>query len=257
MAKPTVPIKEKRRKVPRNQRAVVGPEPASKVAFIPEKIVASSKRQAAFNPCLFLSKISLGKTTREYQDGDVVFSQGDPADAVFFIHSGKMKLTVVSKHGKEAVVAILPESSFFGEGCLAGQPIRMSTASSVQKSTVDRLEKQVMLSLLHREPEFAELFLAHALSRNIRMEADLVDHLFNSSEKRLARQLLLLANFGQESKPIPLIGKISQETLGEMIGTTRSRVSFFMNRFRDFGFIEYDGDGLHVHSSLVSVVLHD
>ncbi len=154
-------------------------------------------------------------------------------------------------------MAILPQDSFFGEGCLAGQPLRMATASAEQKSTVIRVEKQAMVDLLHKDPEFAERFLAFLLSRNIRMEADLVDHLFNSSEKRLARLLLLLANFGQESKPIPLIAKMSQETLAEMIGTTRSRVNFFLNRFRELGFIDYNSGGMHVHSSLVSVVLHD
>ena len=186
-----------------------------------------------------------------------VFSQGDAADAVFYIQSGKVKLTAVSAQGKEAVVAILPEGSFFGEGCLAGQPLRMATATAVQRASIIRVAKQAMVGLLHQEPEFAERFLAYLLSRNIRMEADLVDHLFNSSEKRLARLLLLMANFGQESKPIPLIAKISQETLADMIGTTRSRVSFFLNRFRDLGFIAYDGDGMQIHSSLVSVVLHD
>jgi CRP/FNR family transcriptional regulator, cyclic AMP receptor protein len=168
-----------------------------------------------------------------------------------------VKLTVVSKSGKEAVVAILPEASFFGEGCLAGQPLRMATASTVQPSTIIRVDKQAMVALLQGDTEFAECFLAYLLSRNTRMEADLVDHLFNSSEKRLARLLLLMANFGQESKPIPLIAKMSQETIAEMIGTTRSRVSFFMNRFRERGFIDYNGGGMQVHSSLVSVVLHD
>ena len=165
---------------------------------------------------------------------------------MFYIQSGKVKLTAVSAQGKEAVVAILPEASFFGEGCLAGQPLRMATATAVQRSTIIRVEKQAMVALLHQEPEFAERFLAYLLTRNIRMEADLVDHLFNSSEKRLARLLLLMANFGQESKPIPLIAKISQETLADMIGTTRSRVSFFLNRFRDLGFIDYNGGGMHV-----------
>ena len=211
----------------------------------------------AFNPHLFLTKLKTGKSSQEYHEGESIFSQGDQADAVFYIQSGKVKLTVVSKRGKEAVVAILTEGSFFGEGCLAGQPLRMSTATSVQKSTILRVEKSMMLNLLHGEPEFAERFLAYVLSRNIRMEADLVDHLFNSSEKRLARLLLLLANFGQESKPIPVIAKMSQETLAEMVGTTRSRVSFFLNRFRDMGFIDYNGGGMHVHSSLISVVLHD
>ena len=176
---------------------------------------------------------------------------------MFYIQSGKVKLTVVSKSGKEAVVAILPEDSFFGEGCLAGQPLRMATASTIQPSTIMRVDKQAMVALLHRDTEFAERFLAYLLSRNIRMEADLVDQLFNSSEKRLARLLLLMANYGQESRPIPLIAKMSQETIAEMIGTTRSRVSYFMNRFREMGFIEYNSGGMQVHSSLVSVVLHD
>jgi len=215
------------------------------------------KNISPFDPRLFLTGHMDGKHSRDYASGESVFSQGDEADAVFFIQSGKVKLTVVSKRGKEAVVAILPEATFFGEGCLAGQPLRMSTARAIQRSTIVRVEKSVMLERLHREPDFAERFLEYVLSRNIRMEADLVDHLFNSSEKRLARLLLLMANFGQESKPMPVVAKISQETLAEMIGTTRSRVSFFMNRFRDLGFIDYNGGGMHVHSSLVSVVLHD
>jgi CRP-like cAMP-binding protein len=223
----------------------------------PERVGSSPERTAVFDPRLLLTKLATGRTSREYQAEESVFSQGDAADAVFYIQSGKVKLTAVSTQGKEAVVAILPEGSFFGEGCLAGQPLRMATASTVERSTIIRAEKRVMVGILHKEPEFAERFLAYLLSRNIRMEADLVDHLFNSSEKRLARLLLLMANFGQESKPIPLIAKMSQETLAEMIGTTRSRVSFFMNRFRDLGFINYDGGGMHVHSSLVSVVLHD
>jgi CRP-like cAMP-binding protein len=256
--KRTVDIKVKKgRKSPRKQSALLPSKTVSELMLGPEKIGASPEGTAPLDSRLFVSEFRVGKTSQQYQDGESVFSQGDAADSVFCIQSGKVKLTVVSKRGKEAIVAILPESSFFGEGCLAGQPIRMSTAKAVLKSTIVRVEKSAMLELLHREPKFAELFLAHSLSRNIRMEADLVDHLFNSSEKRLARLLLLLANFGQESKPIPLIAKISQETLAEMIGTTRSRVSFFMNRFRDLGFIEYDGEGLHVHSSLVSVVLHD
>ena len=164
---------------------------------------------------------------------------------------------MVSTSGKEAVIAYLPEKSFFGEASLAGQPLRISSASALQPSSIVRIEKTVMLDLLHREPEFAEQFLAHMLSRNIRMEADLVDHLFNSSEKRLARLLMLMANFGQESKPIPVIAKMSQETLAEMIGTTRSRVSFFLNRFRELGYIDYNGSGMHINSSLVNVVLHD
>jgi CRP-like cAMP-binding protein len=212
---------------------------------------------ATFDPGPLLTKLGTRKTKQEYQVDEAVFSQGEAADATFYIQSGKVKLTVVSKRGKEAVVAILPEHSFFGEGCLAGQPVRMSTASALQRSSIIRVEKSVMLGLLHQDPEFAERFLAYLLSRNLRMEADLVDHLFNSSEKRLARLLLLMANFGQESKPIPLIAKMSQEMLAEMVGTTRSRVSFFLNRFRELGFIDYNAAGMHVHSSLVSVVLHD
>ena len=221
------------------------------------EIDASPKRTTPFDSLLFLAKLAAGKTSQEYRAGEFVFSQGDAADAVFFIQSGKVKLTAVSTHGKEAVVAILPKASFFGEGCLAGQPLRLATASTVERSTIIRVEKLVMVGQLHREPEFAERFLAYLLSRNARMEVDLVDQLFNSSEKRLARLLLLMANFGQESKPIPLIAKMSQETLAEMIGTTRSQVSSFMNRFKKLGYIDYNGGGMHVHSSLVSVVLHD
>jgi CRP/FNR family transcriptional regulator, cyclic AMP receptor protein len=218
---------------------------------------SSPDPDAAFDPRTFLTKLATGKSTQEYRANEPVFAQGDAADSVFYIEGGKVKLAVVSKRGKEAVIAILPEGSFFGESCLAGQLLRISTASTVQHSKIMRVEKPVMLDLLHQEPEFAERFLVHLLTRNIRMEADLVDHLFNSSEKRLARLLLLLANFGQESKPIPVVAKMSQETLAEMIGTTRSRVSFFMNRFRKLGFIDYNGGGMHVNSSLISVVLHD
>ena len=249
-------LKKNVQKTPRDKGALLRPAARAAMPLVREA-GASLDQTAAFDPQLFLTKLNRGKSSREYKDKEVIFSQGDSADAVFYIQSGKVKLTVVSKRGKEAVVAILPESSFFGEGCLVGQPVRMSTASTVQRSTIVRVEKPVMLNLLHREPDFAERFLAYLLSRNIRMEADLVDHLFNSSEKRLARLLLLLANFGQESKPIPVIAKMSQETLAEMVGTTRSRVSFFMNRFRDLGFIDYNGGGMHIHSSLVSVVLHD
>jgi len=212
---------------------------------------------SSFDPRPFLAKLTTGKASQEYAAADVIYAQGDEANAVFFIRGGMVKLTVVSMTGKEAVIAMLPSNCFFGEGCLAGQLLRMSTATAGPHTEITRISKQAMISLLHREPEFSSRFLTHLLSRNVRMEADLVDHLFNSSEKRLARLLLLMANFGQETKPIPVIAKISQETLAEMIGTTRSRVSFFMNRFRDMGFIDYNGDGLHVHSSLVSVVLHD
>jgi CRP-like cAMP-binding protein len=231
--------------------------PACPIAGTPRAVEILPEREVSFDPNVVLAKLSTGKSSRAYLAEQTVFSQGDVSDAVFYIQSGSVKLTVVSKSGKEAVVAILPQASFFGEGCLAGQPLRMATASADQNCTIVRVEKRAMVAVLHQQPEFAEQFLAYLLSRNIRMEADLVDHLFNSSEKRLARLLLLMANFGQESKPIPLIAKISQETLAEMIGTTRSRVSFFMNRFRELGFIEYNGGGVNVHSSLVSVVLHD
>ena len=210
-----------------------------------------------FDPQILLTRIVAGKSVREYQADDAIFSQGDSADAVFYIQTGKVKLTVVSTSGKEAVIAYLPEKSFFGEGSIAGQQLRISTASALQSCTIVRIEKTVMLGLLSREPEFSGQFLSHMLSRNVRMEADLVDHLFNSSEKRLARLLLMMANFGQDSKPTPAIAKISQETLAEMIGTTRSRVSFFLNRFRDLGFINYSCSGMHINNSLVSVVLHD
>jgi CRP/FNR family transcriptional regulator, cyclic AMP receptor protein len=210
----------------------------------------------AFDPKAFLTRIETGKTTREYRNEQVVFSQGDAADAVFYIQSGKVKLTVVSTRGKEAVVGVLERGSFFGEGCLAGQPLRMATANAMQASSIVRVGKSTMVGVLHREPEFAELFIAYLLSRNVRIEEDLVDQLFNSSEKRLARILLLLAHYGKESKPETVIAKVSQETLAAMIGTTRSRVSYFMNRFRKMGFIHYNG-GLQVHSALLTVVLRD
>lgn len=204
----------------------------------------------------FLATEGRGRTAVECKKGRRIYSQGDPADAIFYIKQGKVKLSVVSPQGKEAVVAILGTGDFFGEGCLAGQGKRMASATAMPACSLMRLEKSCVVRLLHGEPAFSELFLRYLLSRNIRIEEDLVDQLFNSSEKRLARVLLLLANFGKETKPEPVVGKISQETLAEIIGTTRSRVSFFMNRFRKLGFIEYNG-GLHVHSSLLSVVLHD
>jgi CRP/FNR family cyclic AMP-dependent transcriptional regulator len=209
-----------------------------------------------FDPSAFLTRIENGKTTREYRNKQVVFSQGDAADAVFYIESGKVKLTVVSTRGKEAVIGVLEQGSFFGEGCLAAQPLRMSTASAIQPSRIMRVGKSTMVRVLHREPEFAEHFTAYLLSRNVRIEEDLVDQLFNSSEKRLARILLLLAHFGKESRPESVIPKVSQETLAAMVGTTRSRVSYFMNRFRKMGFIQYNG-GLEVHSALLTVVLRD
>ncbi|ABF39070.1 transcriptional regulator, Crp/Fnr family [Candidatus Koribacter versatilis Ellin345] len=224
---------------------------------VPKRRAPAVPTDPAFDAHTLLDRLGSGSSGKEFQRNGSLFAQGDLADAVFYIQSGKIKLTVVSKRGKEAVVAILAEGSFFGEGCLAGQPLRMSTASSLQRSTLIRVEKLVMLNLLHKDKVFGERFLAYVLSRNIRMEADLVDQLFNSSEKRLARLLLLLANFGNESKPIPVIAKMSQETLAEMIGTTRSRVSYFLNRFRELGFIDYNGGGMSIHSSLMSVVLHD
>jgi CRP-like cAMP-binding protein len=195
-----------------------------------------------------IKKFMVGKSRREYLTDESVFSQGDQADAVYYIQSGKVKLTVVSMNGKEAVIAYLTAGSFFGETALAGEPLRVSSAYALQTSTIVRIGKTTMRDLLHREPQFAEQFLAYQLSRNNRMQADLVDHLFNSSEKRLARLLMLMANFGQESKPIPVIPKISQETLSEMIGTTRSRVSFFLNRFRDLGHIDYNGSGMLIRA---------
>jgi len=209
-----------------------------------------------FDPKIFLAKVGKGKTHTEHPKSQKVFSQGDAAGAIFFIQKGKVKLTVVSKQGKEAVIAILGPGDFFGEGCLAGQTLRMSTVTTISECSIVRLEKADTVRVLHDEPAFSELFLHYLLSRNIRIEEDLVDHLFNSSEKRLARVLMLLANFGKEGKPEKVIPKISQETLAEIIGTTRSRVSFFMNKFRKLGFIAYNGH-LEVHSSLLNVVLHD
>jgi len=204
-----------------------------------------------------LDKFMPGKSRREYQPGEAVFSQGDQAGAVFYIQSGSVKLTVVSSSGKEATIAHLPVGSFFGEACMAGELLRDASASALQASTILRIDKSVMQDLLGREPEFARQFRSHLLTRNIRMQADLVDHLFNSSEKRLARLLMLMANFGQDTKPIPVIAKISQETLADMIGTTRSRVSFFLNRFRTLGYIDYNCGGMVIHNSLINIVLHE
>jgi CRP-like cAMP-binding protein len=197
-----------------------------------------------------------GTTISKYRKDQVVFAQGEVADAVFYIQQGKIKLTVISEQGKEAVVAFLEPGHFFGEGCLNGHPLRIATTRAVDECVVTRVEKATMIATIHNEPEFSELFMAYLLTRNSRIEEDLIDQLFNSSEKRLARLLLLLANFGKEGKPEPIVGKFSQETLAEMIGTTRSRVSFFMNKFRKLGFIEYNGK-LEVHSSLLNMVLHE
>ena len=218
--------------------------------------MARKGTSAAFDPDVFLASLSRGRTTVDYHTGQLVFSQGDVADAVFYVARGKIKIFVVSEQGREAVVALLGEGDFFGEGCLIAQPLRLATAASMTDATVMRIEKTEMIRVLHVEPAFAEAFTTHLLTRNSRTEADLVDHLLNSSEKRLARTLLLLANFGKEGRPEPITTKISQETLAEMIGTTRPRVSFFMNKFRKLGFIEYNGK-LQVHSSLLSVILRD
>jgi CRP-like cAMP-binding protein len=212
--------------------------------------------RAPFDAHTFLAKVGEGRSIVDYRKERVVFAQGDKADAVFYLRKGKVKLTVVSTQGKEAVVAILGEGEFFGEGCLVAQPLRIATATTLTPCSILRLEKSAMVQVLRAEPTFSERFITHLLARNIRIEEDLVDQLFNSAEKRLARVLLLLANFGKEGKPEVVIPKISQETLAAMIGTTRSRVSFFMNKFRKLGFIYYN-DGLEVHSSLLNIILHD
>ena len=214
------------------------------------------KRLPSFNPQTFLNKVGSGKTNLTPHKKQVLFSQGDAADAVFYIQGGRVKLTVVSQQGREAVVAILEQGSFLGESCLAGQTVRTATATALEDSSIVRIDKGAMIRVLHEEPTFAELFMSYLLAHSIRIQEDLVDQLFNSSEKRLARILLLLAHFGKEGKPEPMMAKVSQEMLAEMIGTTRSRVSFFMNKFRKLGFIHYNG-GLHVHSSLLNIVLHD
>jgi CRP/FNR family transcriptional regulator, cyclic AMP receptor protein len=214
------------------------------------------KAKLPFDPKAFLSKVNGGRAISEYRKDKTIFRQGDPSDAVFYIQSGKVKTTVVSEQGKEAVVAILDTGDFFGEGCLTGQPQRLSTVTALTECVIVRITKADITRVIHEEPAFAELFIAHLLARNSRVEEDLVDQLFNSSEKRLARTLLLLANFGKEGRPEPIIAKVSQETLAEMIGTTRSRVSFFMNKFRKLGLIDYNGS-IEIHSSLLNVVLRD
>jgi CRP-like cAMP-binding protein len=220
--------------------------------------VLAAKKLSKFDPKTFLSTINGGRKIEAFPKKQTIFVQGDSSDAVFYIKEGKVKLTVVSKSGKEATIGILNKGDFFGEGCLTGQALRMCSATAMTDCSVMRIGKAYMMEVLHREHAFSDMFVAYLLTRNIRYEEDLVDQLFNSSEKRLARMLLLLAHFGKEGKHEILIPKMSQETLAEMIGTTRSRVSFFMNRFRKLGFIDYQaGDALHVHSSLLQVVLHD
>ena len=218
--------------------------------------MAVKKPTALFNPKNFLGKVGAGKTIVKHKKKDIIFSQGDAGDAVFYVQDGKVKLTVVSQHGKEAILAVLDPASFFGEACLAGETLRMATATAIEDATILRIERQAMIDVLHKEQAFSELFMGYLLSRNIRIQEDLVDQLFNSSEKRLARILLLLAHFGKDKQPETAIAKVSQEALAEMVGTTRSRVSFFLNKFRRLGFIEYNG-GLRVHGSLLNVVLHD
>lgn len=222
-----------------------------------EALMAEKKSQSVDWEAI-LSGISQGKTVKEYSANRNIFRQGDPADSVFFLRRGMVKLSVISKQGKEAIIAILNADDFFGEGCLTGQPLRMAAASATTDCTIIRIEKQKLASLLHDQHAISEVFVSHLLSRNIRYEADLVDQLFNSSEKRLARMLLLLAHFGKESRSEPVLPRVSQNDLAEMVGTTRSRVSHFMNKFREHGFIDYaDSGGLTVNNSLLSVVLHD
>jgi CRP/FNR family transcriptional regulator, cyclic AMP receptor protein len=217
----------------------------------------SVKKKRDFDLKAFLATIGEGRKFVFVPKKQTIFAQGDPSDAVFYIQNGKVKLTVVSNDGKEATIGILSEGDFFGEGCLAGQSRRMASATALTDAAVLRIEKSAMMRVLHREHTLSDMFVAYLLARNIRYEEDLVDQLFNSSEKRLARILLLLAHFGKEGTPETVVPKIGQETLAEMVGTTRSRVSFFMNRFRKLGFINYNSKGLQVHSSLLNVVLHD
>jgi CRP/FNR family cyclic AMP-dependent transcriptional regulator len=220
------------------------------------KTAVTGKKKREFDPKVFLATIGDGRKLVPVLKKQMVFAQGDPADAVFYVQKGKVRLTVVSKAGKEATIGIVSEGNFFGEGSLAGQLQRMGSAAAMTDCELLRVDKKAMINALHREHAFSDLFVAYLLARNIRYEEDLVDQLFNSSEKRLARILLLLAHFGKDGIPETVVPKISQETLAEMVGTTRSRVSFFMNRFRKLGFIHYNG-GLEVHSSLLNVVLHD
>ena len=219
--------------------------------------MATDKKIRTFDTKTFLSTIDGGRKISAFPKKQTIFVQGDSSDAVFYIQKGKVRLTVVSQSGKEATIGILNEGDFFGEGCLAGQTLRLFSATAMTDCSMMRIDKKSMIEVLHREHAFSDMFVAYLLTRNIRYEEDLVDQLFNSSEKRLARMLLLLAHFGKEGKTEALVPKISQESLAEMVGTTRSRVNFFMNRFRTLGFIDYNSEGLQVHSSLLNVVLHD
>jgi CRP/FNR family transcriptional regulator, cyclic AMP receptor protein len=219
-------------------------------------VARAKKKMQPFNVNSFLSEINGGRTITSYRKNEKIFSQGDPADAVFYIREGRVKVSVISEQGKEAVVALHEKGDFFGDGCLSGQPLRLATVAAMTESVIMRIDKATMVRVLHDEPKFSERFMVYLLARKARVEADLVDQLFNSTEKRLARVLLLMANFGKEGKPEPVITKISQEMLADIIGTTRSRVSTFMNKCRQLGFINYNGD-LEVHQSLLNVVLHD
>jgi CRP-like cAMP-binding protein len=221
------------------------------------KLVVTAKKLSKFDTKTFLSTINGGRKIVAFAKKQAILVQGAPSDAVFYIQEGKVRLTVVSDTGKEATIGILNKGDFFGEGCLTGQPLRLFSATAMTDCSVMKIDKKSMNEVLHREHAFSDMFVAYLLTRNIRYEEDLVDQLFNSSEKRLARILLLLAHFGKEGKPETVIPSMSQENLAEMIGTTRSRVSFFMNRFRKLGFIDYNSGGLQVHSSLLNIVLHD
>jgi CRP/FNR family cyclic AMP-dependent transcriptional regulator len=218
--------------------------------------VAKTTSIKSFDVTVFLSTVDGGRSVSNYRKNQQIFAQGDTANSVFYIQEGQVKLSVISELGKEAVVALHTKADFFGEGCLSGQSLRLATATAMTDCVIMRLDKTAIVRVLREQPKFSEMFLAYVLSRNARVEADLVDQLFNSSEKRLARLLLLMANFGKEGRPEPIIAKVSQETLAEMVGTTRSRVSFFMNKFRKLGFIQYNGK-LEIHNSLLNMILHD
>jgi CRP/FNR family transcriptional regulator, cyclic AMP receptor protein len=222
----------------------------------PKEAPVEKPAKDMFDPRIFLAKVGTGKQVLEFHKNQHVFEQGDVADTVFYIQSGKVKLTVVSEQGKEAVIAILEPGQFFGEGCMNGHPLRIATTTAMENCVITSITKAAMIAAIHDEPKFSELFMAFLLTRNSRIEEDLIDQLFNSSERRLARLLLLLANFGKEGRPVPISPNISQETLAEMIGSTRSRVSHFMNKFRNLGLINYNGH-IEVHSALLNAVLHD
>ena len=232
------------------------PRATSQKADMKDRRDMATKTSASSDAKKFLTKAAKGRSIIKCRKDETIFSQGELADAVYYVQKGRVKITVVSLHGKEAVIALLGSDEFFGEGCLSGQPRRLSTVKAIAESAIMRIEKETFSRLIRNEPAFSEMFMAHVLARSTRLEEDLVDQLFNSSEKRLARLLLLLANFGKDEQPELMIAKISQETLAEMIGTTRARVSFFMNKFRKLGFIKYNG-GIEVHTSLLNAILHD